>query len=115
MTRFRRGKGQVWFAADPVEFARELKTEHRDLYRSFLHAAGAPGIEVTPDRADLHVFRVPGEDADALVLHNGGPAVEAQVGEFAVQLAAGGTGYLLLGHDGSLRAIEAQGANPPRR
>jgi hypothetical protein len=110
VTRFRRGKGQVWFAADPVELGRELKAEHRELYRSFLRAAGEPGIAVTPDRVDLHVFRVPGEDADALLLCNGGPAAEAQIGEFALQLAAGGTGYLLLGHDGSLRAIEAQGA-----
>jgi hypothetical protein len=110
VTRFRRGKGQVWFAADPVELARELKVEHRDLYRSFLHAAGTPGIAVAPDRVDLHVFRVPGEDADALVLHNGGLAVDAEIGEFTVQLAAGGTGYLLVGHDRSLRAIEAQGA-----
>jgi hypothetical protein len=109
VTRAHRGQGQVWLAADPPELAGEMQPAHRKLYHDFLQAAGTPGIAVSPDLPDLHVFRVPGEDADALVLHNAGPAVEAQVGDFALQLAAQGAGYLLLGHDGSLRALEAQG------
>ncbi|MEN6496906.1 MAG: hypothetical protein ABFD16_21660 [Thermoguttaceae bacterium] len=110
VTRYRRGKGSVWFGADPVELAPEMKPAHRDLYRTLLQAAGTPGVAVTPDQAELQVFRVPGEDADALVLRNGGPAVEAQVGEYRVELAANGTGFLLVGHDGALRAVESQGS-----
>ena len=108
-TRYRRGKGEVWFAADPPEIAVSMKAAHRELYRSFLRAAGMPGIHVTPDDEDLRVFRVPGDDADALVLHNGGAAVEARGDEFRLQLAQGGGGFLLIGHDGTLRAIEAEG------
>ena len=109
VTRCRLGKGQVWFGADPVELAGEVQPGHRALYRAFLAAAGTPGIAVTPDHPDLHVFRVPGRDADALVFRNGGPAAEVKVGEFSLGLAAGGTGFLLVGRDGGVRAVEAQG------
>ena len=109
LTQYRQGKGQAWFAADLIELDGEMKSADRDRYRRFLEAAGEPGIQVSPDRDDLHVFRVPGEDADALVLHNAGPAVKATVGQFSVELAENGAGFLLVGHDGSLRAIESQG------
>ena len=109
LTRYRQAKGEVWFAADLIELDPEMRPDHIARYRRFLDAAGVAPIAVAPDRADLHVFRVAGEDADAVVLHNAGPAVRATVGEFAVDLGEGGAGYLLLGHDGSLRAVESQG------
>ena len=109
LTQYRLGKGEAWFAADLIELAGEMKSADRDRYRRFLEAAGEPGIQVLPDRDELHVFRVPGEDADALVFHNAGPAVKATIGQFSVELAENGAGFLLVGHDGSLRALESQG------
>ena len=109
LTRWRLGKGEVWFAADLIELESVMKPEHFARYRRFLDAAGVERISVSPDRAELHVFRVPGEDADATVLYNAGPAVTASVGSLSVDLAANGAGYMLVGHDGSLRAVEAQG------
>ncbi len=110
LTRFHEGKGEAWFAADLIELDGEMRPEHRDRYRRFLDTAGEPGIRIVPDRADLHAFRVRGEDADATVLYNSGPAVKATAGEFTIELAANGAGFLLVGHDGSLQAIESQGA-----
>lgn len=110
LTRFRLGEGEVWFGGDLIELAPELRPEHTARYRSFLEAAKVPRFEVGPDREDLHVFRVKGEDADAWVFANLGPAaVTASTGELSLELAGNGTGYLLLGHDGSLRAAESQG------
>lgn len=109
LTRYRHGKGEVWFAADLIELAPAMMPGHSTRYGRFLDAAGVARIDVTPDRADLHVFRVAGEDADALVLHNAGRAEKATVGNVTIELAEGGAGYLLLGHDGSLRAVESQG------
>lgn len=109
LTRFGVGKGEVWFAGDLIEMAPELKPEHSARYRGFLEAAGVTRLAVSPERDDLQVFRVLGEDADAWVLANLGPATTAEVGGVSVELAEHGTGYLLLGHDGTLRAVEAQG------
>lgn len=109
LTRFQQGKGEIWFAPDLIESAPEMKPDHGVRYRRFLDAAGVTPIIATPDRPDLHVFRVAGEDADAVVLYNAGPAVKATVGLFSIELAENGAGYLLLGHDGSLRAVESQG------
>ncbi|OGV70450.1 MAG: hypothetical protein A3K19_12620 [Lentisphaerae bacterium RIFOXYB12_FULL_65_16] len=111
VTRYRLGKGQVWFNVDPVELVlQEIAPHQRALYQAFLNAAGTPGVAVTPDNPDLRVFRVPGEDADGWVLQNGGAAVEAAVGGFTVELPADGYAFLLVGKDGGLRAVEAQGA-----
>jgi hypothetical protein len=110
VTRFRLGKGQVWFSADPVELAGEMTASHLALYRTVLGAAGVPRFEATPDTPDLHVFRLAGEQqSQAWVFHNTGAALEVQAGDWTLGLASGGSGFLLLGGDGSLRAAECQG------
>ena len=109
VTRYRLRKGQVWYAADPPEAAGEIQPEHRRLYHDLLAAAGAPVAAAQPDTAELHVFHIPGEDADAWVLYNCGAAVVAHVAGFSIELPPQSPGYLLVGHDGSLRAVEAEG------
>lgn len=111
VTRFPLGRGQVWFSADPIELApEEIAPHHRALYQAVLKAAGTPGIGISPDTSDLRVFRVPGENGEGWVFQNGGGAVEAQAGGFGVELPAEGYAFLLVGGDGALCAVEAQGA-----
>jgi len=110
VTRFRLGQGQVWFCTDPVELAGEMAVSHLALYRAVLAAAGVPRFEASPESPDLHVFRRPGEQGDAWLFHNRGAALEAKVGDWTIGLAAGGSGFLLLGQDGGPRAAECQGA-----
>lgn len=110
ITRKALGSGQVWFSADPLELAPELTPLPLALYRAFLDAAKVPALAVAPDTPDLQVFRVRGEDADALVLRQSAGALTAQVGDLAVDLAEGGTGFALVSHEGAVRALEAQGA-----
>ena len=112
VTCFKRGKGQVWFSAEPLELSLDMKTQasNHDLYRAFLRAAGTPALAVTPATPELHAFHVPGEDADAWVFHNNGPATEVAAGAFIIELATNGAGFLLVGPDNAVRVIEAQGS-----
>jgi hypothetical protein len=113
VTRFRLGQGQVWFSADPIELAPAIGEAHQALYRAVL-AAGGVALPAPSAGPGVTVFRVAGEQADAWVFHNGSKApAETVVGDWAITLAAGGNGFLLVGHDGSLRLAEAQG--PVRR
>ena len=109
LTRFPQGSGEIWFASDLIELSPQMKPEHSDRYRQFLQSAGVPRVPATPDREDLHVFRVEGEDGDAYVFSNAGPAVTVTIQDVSLELSEHGTGYLLFGHDLSLRALEAQG------
>jgi hypothetical protein len=111
VTCFKKGKGQVWFSAEPLELSTDTKTQasNRELYRAFLRAAGTPALAVTPATPELHAFHVPGEDADAWVFHNNGPATEVTAGAFTLALATHGAGFLLVGPDNAVRVLEAQG------
>ena len=111
VTCFKKGKGQVWFSAEPLELSADTNTQasNRDLYRAFLRAAGTPALAVTPSTPELHAFHVPGEDADAWVFHNSGPATEVTAGAFTLALATHGSGFLLVGQDNAVHVLEAQG------
>lgn len=110
VTRYRLGQGQVWFSADPIELAPVADAADRALYCRFLEAAGVERVPVSPDTAELHAFRVRGAEADAWVLYNTAPApVAAEVAGCRLALAADRPGWLLRGHDGGVRGVEAQG------
>jgi hypothetical protein len=109
LTRYRLGQGQVWFNADPVELGAS-PTNSAATYLSFLKAGGIAGLPDAPDAPGLHVFRVPGEDADAWVVsHTQGQAWSGALGGFEVALPEGGEGVLIIGHDGALRAAGCKG------
>lgn len=110
VTRLAAGKGAVWFSTDPIEVEQEMTPAHIALYRAILADAKAPVLSVTPDSPQVKVFRVAGVDCDAWLFYNGGPASNVSAGGFTLRLAERRTGLVIVGHDGSIRALEAQGS-----
>ncbi len=109
LTRYRLGKGQVWFNVEPVELE-VSPTNGVATYLAFLKAAAIANLPEAPDGPGLHVFRVPGEGADAWVVSQT-PATpwSGTLGGFEVTLPEGGEGVLIVGHDGALRAAGCKG------
>ncbi|HNX34293.1 MAG TPA: hypothetical protein PKM57_06680 [Kiritimatiellia bacterium] len=109
LTRNHLGKGQVWFNADPVELD-VSPTNGASTYLAFLRSAGIGGLPDAPDAPSLHVFHVPGEDADAwIVSQASGTPWHGELGGFNVALPHGGEGVLIVGRDGALRAAGCEG------
>ena len=109
LTRYRLGKGQVWFNADPVELDAS-PTNGVATYLTFLKAAGITNLPDAPDPVGLHVFRVLGEGADAWVVsQTPGTSWNGPLGGFEVTLPEGGDGVLIVSHDGALRAAGCKG------
>ncbi|MBM3500194.1 MAG: hypothetical protein FJX74_16175, partial [Armatimonadetes bacterium] len=70
-TLARIGEGRVVYMLDPIE----LQAEPRNTLAAFLQEAGVKRHALTPDLAQIHSHRVPGEDgAPAQVLFNFGDA-----------------------------------------
>ena len=110
LTRYRLGKGQVWFNADPVELD-AAPANGATTYLPLLKSAGIEGLPAAPDAPGLHVFRVPGEDADAWVVsQTNGQPWNGHLGDFEIALPEGGEGVLIVGHDGALRAAGCAGS-----
>lgn len=106
------GAGQVLFVGEPIELERDVP--RRQIYAAFLEAAGVPRLPVTPDRENLHVFRVPLEDeGEAIVVYNAGEPCRAVLGTrhgpLAMQLNSMGPGLAVLDAQGRLVLAEAQG------
>jgi hypothetical protein len=110
LTRYALGQGKVWFSTVPLEQAIKITDTHRTLYRQVLVDAGLAPLNVTPDSPAICAFHVPGLDADAWLFYNDGPASDVSAGGFTLHLAKGGTGTVIVAHDGAVRVIEAQGA-----
>ncbi|MDR3707463.1 MAG: hypothetical protein P4L33_04120 [Capsulimonadaceae bacterium] len=109
VTRFAVGQGAVWFSADPIEIAIKSLPAHRALYRAIVADAGVEPLKVEPDSPLVDAFHVPGSDADAWIFYNGGPEADITAGGFTLHLKEQGAGLVIVGHDGSVRAVEAQG------
>jgi len=110
LTRYRLGKGQVWFNADPVELD-VAPTNGAATYLAFLKSAGIEGLPAEADAPGLHVFRVPGEESDAWIAsRTNGESWNGNLGGFEVALPQGGECVLIVGHDGALRAAGCAGA-----
>jgi len=104
LTRFRHGNGQTWFNADPIELDAS-PTNGASTYLAFLKAAGLQRLPSEPDPLGLHVFRVPGEEADAwIVSQTSGQPWTGSLGGFDVVLPQGGEAVLIVGRDGVLKA-----------
>jgi len=104
LTRFRHGNGQTWFNADPIELDAS-PTNGASTYLAFLKAAGLQRLPSEPDPLGLHVFRVPGEEADAwIVSQTSGQPWTGSLGGFDVVLPQGGEAVLVVGRDGALKA-----------
>ncbi len=109
LTRYRLGKGQVWFNADPVELD-AAPANGVTTYLDFLKSAHIEGLAAEPDEPGLHVFRVPGETSDAwIVSQTNGRTWKGRLGDFDVLLPQGGEGVLIVRHDGSLQAAGCAG------
>ena len=114
-TLTRLGRGQVLFMAEPIELESGVPT--REVYAAFLKLAGAPRLAVTPDRADLHAFRLPTiEGGEILVVHNAGDAVRATVrgGRAELQIDLGQMLPGMCVTDGEGRATQAEGQGEVR-
>ncbi len=104
--------GQVLFVGEPIELERDVP--RRGIYAAFLELAGVKRLAVTPDRENLHVFRVPLEDdGQAIVAYNAGEPCRAVVGTrhgpLAMELKGMGPGMAVLDAQGRPVLAEAQG------
>jgi hypothetical protein len=106
-------KGQVFFVPYPLEM--RPRPENAAVYRAFLDFAGVQRIGLSPDRPDLHVFSLPTrEGGRAYVLYNFSDASQAVTltdlpQPLTLTLRRHAPGFVHLGPDGALRALEAQG------
>ncbi|HQK92116.1 MAG TPA: beta-galactosidase [Armatimonadota bacterium] len=109
------GKGRVFFVNDPVELRTDLADDVlRSIHAAFATYAEVDRLQIEPDVPDVHVFRVPVEGAEEVVVAvNRGEArtVRLALGTHRVELALAraGTGMIWLDSEGRAVAVEAQG------
>lgn len=103
------GAGQVTWLSDPAE--RGDAARLRRIYAAFLESTGVPRLPVRPDDGEVQVTAVAGRDGSrAVVVANWGAAREIGVGSVTVGLSGDHGGIVLLGADGALRGVLAQGS-----
>ena len=107
------GKGRVCWIPYPMELRADAPGAAA--YGSFLDAAKAPRLRVTPAEAKIHVFEVPLLEGSALVAYNDGGARVlttidgATLGPVSLELDPGRTGLVMVDNAGAVVAVESQG------
>lgn len=119
LVHHRLGRGEVFYAADPIELHSTPDRRSRDvaLYRRVLAAANVPPTALDPDDPETRVFRVALRDGgEARIVFCADPTrrvrpVTVGTSRGPIQLAVQGQRPALvwLNGAGAIRAIEAQG------